>query len=71
LQFFPTVLKCANIAGANGLFFKIAVAKATIAPKLNSPLLVPQFYDLPPCMLLNQNFMLIDEASSIKHKIMD
>ena len=35
---FPTVLKCLKIAGANSLFFKIAGAKATIAPVLNRPL---------------------------------
>ena len=60
-QFFHIVLKCPNIAGANSLFFKIAGAKA---PKLNASLYwFPQFCDLPPCMLLNQNFMLIDEAT--------
>ena len=36
--FFPTVLKCPKIAGANSLFFKIAGAKAPIAPVLNTPL---------------------------------
>ena len=35
LTFFPTVLKCPKIAGANSLFFKIAGAKA---PMLNTPL---------------------------------
>ena len=37
-QFFITALKCTEIAGANSLFFKIAGAKAPIAPKLNTPL---------------------------------
>ena len=35
-QFFPTVLKCPRIAGANSLFFKIA--GAPIAHVLNTPL---------------------------------
>ena len=39
-QFFPTVLKFPKIAGANSLFFKIAGAKAPVAPVLNTPLLV-------------------------------
>ena len=37
-NFFPTVLKCPKIEGANLLFFKIAGAKAPIAPVLNTPL---------------------------------
>ena len=37
-QFFPTVLKCPKIVGADSLFFKIADAKAPIAPVLNTPL---------------------------------
>ena len=36
--FICTALKCPKIAGANRLFFKIAGAKATIAPVLNRPL---------------------------------
>ena len=38
--FFPIVLKCIKIAGANSQFFKIACAKAPIAPVLNTPLYV-------------------------------
>ena len=37
-QFIPTLLKCPKIAGANSVFFKIAGAKAPIAPVLNTPL---------------------------------
>ena len=37
MQFFPTVLKCSKIAGANNPFFKIAGTKAPNAPVLNSP----------------------------------
>ena len=36
-QCFPTVLKCPKIVGADSLFFKIADAKAPIAPVLNTP----------------------------------
>ena len=36
LTFFPTVLKCPKIAGANSLFFKIAGAKAPREPVLNT-----------------------------------
>ena len=37
--FFPTVLKCQKIAVNNSLFFKIAGAKAPIAPMLNMHLM--------------------------------
>ena len=50
-QFFPTVLKCPKIAGANSLFFNIAGAKAPIAP-------IPGvFFPVPVLLLFRKSFV--------------
>ena len=59
-QLFPTVLKCQKIAGANSLFFKIAGAKAPIAPVLNTPLdLMPGLQNVCTKIVLSKSFFYV------------